>query len=108
MGYYRNWEEKSSDDNDKPQVYLEATKTELNSFNELPQDVYAELMQRTLKMAERISDRRDELKEQFDMGELKDDAYWKTATIEQLAFLEMQIANIGTAVHFLTNKNTNE
>lgn len=109
MGYYRKENELPSDD-DEPEmeVKLTAKMTQVNNFNELPEEIYSELMQRTLRMAERMSDRKDELQDTFankvGISNINEDAYWKTAMVEQVAYLEMQIVNMGIAVHHLTNK----
>ena len=59
-------------------------------------------------MAERMAGRKEELQETFGnisgIKNLNDEAYWKTSMVEQVAFLEMQVANIGMVIHHLTNK----
>jgi hypothetical protein len=107
MGYYRNTDG-PKDESDKPNdMKLEAVMHHVDNFNELPEDIYSELIQRTLKMAERMAGRKEELQETFGKSGIKnlnDEAYWKTSMVEQVAFLEMQVANIGMVIHHLTNK----
>jgi len=108
MGYYRKENEKPSDDGKDYEVKLDATMLIVDDFNELPEEIYSELMQRTLRMAERMSARQEELETTFSeiagVKGINKEAYWKTSLIEQVAFLEMQITNMGIAVHHLTNK----
>ena len=102
MGYYRK--EESNDDKFK--------KIKLESFDELPPDMYKESVERSLAIAQRLKSRsvklHELLAEQVGIGnsdETMDHAYWRTSCVEQLAFFEMQISNIH---NFLENEITDK
>lgn len=90
MGYYRK---KENDD--------KFNKIQLESFDELPPEMYKELVERSLAIAQRLKSRsvklHELLAEQVGIGNSDDTmehAYWRTSCVEQLAFFEMQISNI--------------
>lgn len=101
MGYYRF--EQEPDDNP------EFKKISLNSLEELPPDVYKELVERSLALANRIKDRSQKLQKIIGMNSPTpkdvEEAYWRTATVEQLAFFEMQINNLHKILENLVNNN---
>jgi hypothetical protein len=103
MGYYRNG--KNNGDESEPKKEVEAKYYE--SFEELPENVYKELVDRSLNIAERIKDRSNKLHELLSQevglfdGTTLEEAYWRTACVEQIAFMEMQITNLHS---YLINK----
>ena len=96
MAFYR-----LNDDNDEEELdSLEVKKVKLSSFEELPPEIYKELVNRSLHIAKRLRERSTKLHEALaehveiaEGGDLEE-AYWRTACVEQMAFFEMQIGNI--------------
>ena len=107
MGYYRNGNGNGEDNqkDSEPEKKVEANYYE--SFEELPENVYKELVDRSLNIAERIKDRSSKLHELLSQevgifdGTTLEEAYWRTACVEQIAFMEMQITNLHS---YLINK----
>jgi hypothetical protein len=103
MGYYRN----GKNDKPEPEPEKEIVAKYYSSFEELPEDVYKELVERSLNIAERIKDRSNKLHELLSQevglfdGTTLEEAYWRTACVEQIAFMEMQITNLHS---YLINK----
>ena len=83
-------------------------KISLKKLEDLPPEIYKELVERSLALATRIKERSDKLKSVIGIttiegSEAAEDAFWRTASIEQLAFFEMQINNIHTCLEDLIN-----
>ena len=103
MGYYRMEDESEGGDG-------EFHKISLKKLEDLPPEIYKELVERSLALATRIKDRSDKLKTVIGIttiegSEAAEDAFWRTASIEQLAFFEMQINNIHTCLEdLISNK----
>ena len=99
MGYYRNG--KNNDSNEPESSKGKGVqKVYYSSFEELPEEVYRELVERSLNIAQRIKDRSTKLHAMlsnevgiFD-GTTLEEAYWRTACVEQMAFMEMQMSNL--------------
>lgn len=96
MAFYRNGKQPDPD----PEPNKKIVTHYYSSFEELPEDVYKELVERSLNIAERIKERSNKLHDLlshevglFD-GTTLEEAYWRTACVEQLAFMEMQITNL--------------
>ena len=95
MAFYR------IDDDEEGEEAFEVERISLRSFDELPPELYKELVSRSLTIAKRLKARSEKLHavlaEQIDAESKPDDmeeAYWRTACVEQMAFFEMQIGNI--------------
>lgn len=100
MGYYRMENESEGGDGTFHKISLK-------KLEDLPPDIYKELVERSLALATRIKDRSDKLKTVIgvtgEVSEAAEDAYWRTASVEQLAFFEMQINNIHKCLEDLIN-----
>jgi len=96
MGYYRN----GNDEKPDPEPNKKIVAHYYSSFDELPEEVYKELVERSLNIAERIKERSIKLHELLSQevglfdGTTLEEAYWRTACVEQIAFMEMQITNL--------------
>lgn len=100
MGYYRNGNTPEEDSPKEPEKKVTLKAKYYSSFDELPEETYTELVERSLNIAQRLRQRSDKLHQLlsseigvFD-GDTLEEAYWRTACTEQLAFMEMQIANL--------------
>jgi len=104
MAYYRNGTNPNPEpEDDGPKIVTKF----YNSFDELPEEVYRELVERSLSIANRLKDRSEKLHTllsdevgDFD-GTTLEEAYWRTACVEQIAFMEMQLTNLH---NYLINK----
>ena len=98
MAFYRK--ENSNQPDPDPDPNNKIVTHYYSSFEELPEDVYKELVQRSLNIAQRIKDRSNKLHKLLSQevglfdGTTLEEAYWRTACVEQLAFMEMQITNL--------------
>ena len=106
MGYHRM--PKGNNDDDEDEVTF--VKMGLESLDDLPPEIYEELVKRSMSMATRLKDRSHKLhkimQEAIQVGKLDlEDAYWRTACIEQMAFFEMQIGNIHHLLETIINQN---
>lgn len=110
MGYYRNgMGPDDPNEGEKPKI----EKLELNSFEELPEGEYNELIARSLAMNNRLQERQKKLHKIMnqEVGDFSnsehdmEETYWRTAAMEQLAFFELQIVNIHKILETLIDKN---
>ena len=104
MSFYRKYE-----DSDGPDPAL-FKKLGISSFEDLPQEAYEELISRTMSMAQRMNDRTGKLQGVLQKlldpeGEVApEEAYWRTAITEQVAFLEMQLSKLHEAIIILAQE----
>ena len=108
MAFYRLNDEEDSDDEDSPTV----EKVHLTSFVQLPPELYKQLVDRSLSIAQRLKARSQKLHTMLadhvdfeDNPENMEAAYWRTACVEQMAFFEMQIGNIHDFLQQLMDKS---
>lgn len=107
MGYYRNGKNNKPEPEDESNPDKKIVAQYYTSFEDLPEEVYKELVERSLNIAERIKDRSIKLHELLSQevgifdGTTLEEAYWRTACVEQIAFMEMQITNLHS---YLINK----